>query len=320
MSPCAPILADSGPRCTPAAGAVQADFDTHTESMNNSALSAATDTATPAAIATAQSASCVDTGSTSAFDTCAEGMDNTALSAATADAASHATVKSTLVLPHLPGIEVTAMGVNVTRDEALTPDSCHMLFALALAMHRASNWVLGDALLLCERTWGNQHISGKYAEAAAATGMSEGTLASIVTTCRAFPREKRHDDLTFTHHMEAAHTARTAEQREEALQLAEDSGMSCRDLRKHLRAGVRAAMTSEEVRATTGENDDRPFGLVDLPSREEADNALPIAYELSKAACWLESHPAETLTDHHKAALAERLKPLIDYAVTLNLL
>lgn len=227
---------------------------------------------------------------------------------------------STLALPQLPGIEVSAMGVCVTKDGALTPDACHRLFALAMAMHRASNWVLGDTLLLCERTWGNQHIGSKYEEAAAATGMSKSTLMGIVATCRAFPQEKRHDGLTFTHHLEAAHTAGTTEQRDAALQKAEDEGMSCSALRKALRAEAAAAMTKEEVRAATGENDDRPFGMIDLPTKEEAAKALPIAYELSKAACWLDDHPAATLTEEHRAALVERLQPLLSYARDLGML
>lgn len=227
---------------------------------------------------------------------------------------------SSLALPQLPGIEVSALGVCVTEDDALTSEACHSLFSLALAMHRASNWVLGDTLLLCERTWGNQHIGSKYEEAAAATGMSKSTLMNIVATCRAFPQEKRHDGLTFTHHMEAAYAKGTSEQRDAALQKAEDEGMSCSALRKALRAEAAAAMTKEAVRAATGENDDRPFGLIDLPTKEEAAKALPIAYELSKAACWLNDHPASTLTEEHRAALVERLHPLLTYARDLGML
>ena len=66
--------------------------------------------------------------------------------------------------------------------------------------------------------------------------------------------------------------------------------------------------------------DDLPFGLIKLPTKEEAANALPIAYALSVVACWLEEHPADTLSEKYKTALEERLRPLIDYAKTLNLL
>lgn len=301
-------------------GSTPAVFDTRAGSMDNTVSA---DTAT-----TCETGSCGDTSSSRPHlaigsEKCTAqnvAVTNEGVATPAEDGASCVDTRSSLALPQLPGIEVTALGVNVTKDEALTQDTCHRLFALALSMHRASNWILGDALLLCERTWGNQHIASKYDEAAASTGISKSTLMSIVTTCRAFPRDKRHDGLTFTHHLEAAHTAGSTEQREEALQLAEDSGMSCRDLRKHLRAGAQAAMTLEEKRATTGENDDRPFGLIDLPSKEEAAKALPIAYELSKAACWLEGHPADTLNDDHKSALKERLQPLIDYARTLDML
>ena len=96
--------------------------------------------------------------------------------------------------------------------------------------------------------------------------------------------------------------------------------MSCQGLRKYLRSSEQAAMTTEEKRVTTGENDDLPFGLIKLPTKEEAANALPIAYALSVVACWLEEHPADTLSEKYKTALEERLRPLIDYAKTLNLL
>lgn len=277
--------------------------------------------AEPAAIHTAAGRSGIGAGGEAvSFDMVAGSMDNNppASPAATAPRTCDATTSS-LALPDIPGVKITALGVSVNPEAAITPEACHTLMSVALSMHRASNWVLGDALLLCERAWGNRHVESKYEEAAAATGLSKATLMGIAATCRAFPHDKRHNGLSFSHHLETVHSASTADKREAALKLAEESRMSCRDLRKHLRAGEQAAMTTDEKRATTGENDDRPFGLVELPTKEEAANALPIAYELSKSACWLEAHPADTLSEEHKTALAERLLPLIAYAKTLNI-
>ena len=255
------------------------------------------------------------------FDMAAGNMDsNLSVDTPSTPAASHVDMGSSLAPSNIPGVQITALGVSVTSDAAITSEVCHTLINTATAMYRACNWVLGDTLLLCERTWGNQHVQGKYDEVANATGMTKGSLMNIVATCRAFPRDKRHARLSFTHHSEVAASRKTSDQREATLKLAEESGMSCQDLRKYLRSSEQAAMTTEEKRVITGENDDLPFGLIKLPTKEEAANALPIARELSVVACWLDRHSANTLSEKYKTALEERLRPLIDYAKTLNLL
>lgn len=219
------------------------------------------------------------------------------------------------------GIALTAQGLQIASPETeVTAEQYKVIFDTVLSMHRASNWALGDTLLLAERQWGNAHVQSKYAEASAATGMGIPTLANIVATCKAFPKEKRHAALSFTHHLEAACIAGTAAERETALAKAEEEGMSCAALRRALRTSAKEGMSTEDRRATTGENDDKPFGSIDLPTKEEAAAALPIAFELSKAACWMEKHPAETLTAAHRQALVDRLSPIVEYARTLQIL
>jgi len=78
-----------------------------------------------------------------------------------------------------------------------------------------------------------------------------------------------------------------------------------------------SSMTEEEKRDILP-NDDRPFGHINLPTKEEAEAALPIAYELDKVLLWLSKNPPEKLTEHHRAELKLRLVQLVEYARTLE--
>ena len=55
-----------------------------------------------------------------------------------------------------------------------------------------------------------------------------------------------------------------------------------------------------------------------FPTKEEAEAALPIAYELDKVLLWLSKNPPEKLTEHHRAELKLRLVQLVEYARTLE--
>lgn len=58
---------------------------------------------------------------------------------------------------------------------------------------------------------------------------------------------------------------------------------------------------SEQIEACP--NNDRPFGLLDLPTQEEAKNALPIGFELKRVIYWLEQNRFESLCAEHKEEL-----------------
>lgn len=254
-------------------------------------------------------------GSADDFDTDAASM--TALSdtavAELGQVSSHGNVRT-----GIEGIILTPTGLAMERDN-LTPGEYHSLFSMVLGMHRSCNWLLGDTLNLAERRWGNAATKSKYEEAAQATGLAIPTLMNIVMTCRAFPRERRNPELFFTHHLEAACAKLSAEKREEALTQAATKKQNCADFRRALRAEVQASQTEEERREKTGENDDKPFGVIDLPTPQEAEEALPIAYELSKAVCWLEENPVQSLSESHRAALVERLLPIVQYGHELGI-
>lgn len=252
---------------------------------------------------------------TSSFDTSGTGMTEpiTTTTATLEQVTSHVNMRS-----GISGLGLTATGLHIDRDD-ISKEEYNQLFRTVLDMHRSCNWLLGDTLILAESRWGNAAAKSKYEDAAQATGLSIPSLMNIVMTCRAFPIENRNPELSFTHHLEAACTKLSSEQRKGALSQAATKKLNCADFRRALRAEVQASQTEEERREKTGENDDKPFGVLELPTPQEAEEALPIAYELSKAACWLEENPAHTLTEKHRSALIERLLPIIRYAHDLDI-
>lgn len=218
----------------------------------------------------------------------------------------------------IAGLGISATGLHVGRDD-ISKEEYNQLFRTVLDMHRSCNWLLGDTLILAESRWGNAAAKSKYEDAAQATGLSIPSLMNIVMTCRAFPIENRNSELSFTHHLEAACAKLSPEQRKGALSQAASKKQTCADFRRSLRAEVQASQTEEERREETGENDDKPFGVLELPTPQEAEEALPIAYELSKVVCWMGNNPVHTLTANHRAALVERLLPIVRYAHDLDI-
>ncbi len=190
----------------------------------------------------------------------------------------------------VPGVSLTQLGLIVTREE-LSPDEYNRLLHTSLVISRASNWVLGDTLNLASRTWGNKATGSKYEEAAAFTGLSPSTIRHIANTCRSIPYGRRHPDLSFTHHAEAcAHTSDPDEQ-DAVLSMASEQKQNVSDMRKSMRsAGSARPKTTDELSAGA-ENDDRPFGLIDLPER--AKPGAPPLWDALKLVDWVKKQSPE---------------------------
>lgn len=221
-----------------------------------------------------------------------------------------------VVATGIDGIRFSPLGLQVESEEIST-ENYNNLFRSVLSLSKSCNWLLGDTLLLGERQWGNRYVVGKYEEAEKATGMSRSTLRDIVMVCRAYPRETRHPELSFSHHREAAALGEDFSARDEMLTQAVKEKQSVRDLRKVVRQHQAETMSEEEKRDIQP-NDDRPFGHINLPTKEEAKAALPIAYELDKALLWLSKNPPEKLTEYHRAELKLRLDKLGAYARSMQ--
>lgn len=221
-----------------------------------------------------------------------------------------------VVASGIDGIRFTPLGLQLETEEIST-ENYNNLFRSVLSLSKACNWLLGDTLLLGERTWGNRYVDSKYEEAEKATGMSRNTLRIIVMVCRAYPHETRHPELSFSHHREAAALGEDFTSRENMLTQAVKEKQTVRDLRKVVRQHQAETMSEEEKRDILP-NDDRPFGQIKLPTKEEAKAALPIAYELDKVLLWLSKNPPEKLAEHHRAELKLRLAQIEEYARSLE--
>lgn len=214
------------------------------------------------------------------------------------------------------GIQMSSKGLIVS-NEKLTADEYNRVFRTVLSINKSSCWLLGDVLLLGDRRWGNQYTTGKYEEAMQATGLSRSTLRDIVLTCRKFPVEKRHAELSFTHHQEIARTDAAPDQREEVLKKAAEEKLSCTALRKQLH---QTRFTEEPEVDTTrppqGEEPDR-LGILDLPERMSPD--APPKWDALNFGKWAaKQEPMEYTREQCEAAL-KLLEPLLEYHKEIQL-
>ena len=214
--------------------------------------------------------------------------------------------RSNLVESGIDGVRFTRLGLSI--ESGYKPDEAAFkaIYLKVIPLIRASNWLLGDALVLGDRTWGNGYVESKYAEACEMTGLSSSTLRHIKKTCELFPFEARHPDLSFAHHTEVAFDTSTPEDRSTLLQMASDNKLSSKAMRAAVQKYKQDKQTlSEQIEACP--NNDRPFGLLDLPTQEEAKNALPIGFELKRVIYWLEQNRFESLCAEHKEELCRLL-------------
>ena len=101
-----------------------------------------------------------------------------------------------IIAQHGPFI-MTTTGVVMTEDP--TYEEWHAAAVWAQSVEKASPFWIGDLLQYGEAHWGE-----KYTQAVAATGCAVGTLMNIASVAAKIPPDRRHPDLTFTHHVEVA--------------------------------------------------------------------------------------------------------------------
>jgi hypothetical protein len=95
---------------------------------------------------------------------------------------------------------------------------------------RMLNWLIGDWIIAGVERFGERardHANQIFRR-------DVDRLAPIVDTCRAFDPPKRRKNLSFTHHQIAA----KAPDPSQALDQAERDGLSCADLRAHVRVAA----------------------------------------------------------------------------------
>ncbi len=238
-------------------------------------------------------------------------------------------IQSGLVASGIEGISMTGCGLVVDNAEISTAEF-NSLFRNVLTLHKSSCWLLGDTLLLGEKRWGSRITKDKYEEAAAATGMSRGTLHNIVLTCSRFPLEARHPELSFTHHQEVAATDANPDQRAAVLEQAAQEKMSCTALRKHLHKTRFTEPDEPEEKYDESVEPGKlldpanPMSIINLPERSAPD--APPLWDALKFVDWVDKQDpdeynleqcqqalklSEPIVAYH-AAVLERFKALND--------
>lgn len=99
-------------------------------------------------------------------------------------------------------------------------------------------WWLGDWV-----AFGRMKYGHRYKEAVALTGLDGQTLRNYAVVARRFELSRRRDNLPFQHHAEVC--ALSDHDQDRWLDLAAAEHWSRRDLRRHLRASLRASGPSE---------------------------------------------------------------------------
>lgn len=225
---------------------------------------------------------------------------------------------SNLATIQVAGVELTVTGL-IVHNNNLTPADANRIFAAVLSMHKSCNWLLGDTLALMDREWGNQYTGSKYEEAAQATGYSLNTLRRMALVCKAYPIEKRHANLSFSHHVEASYIVGDLSTRETMLNTASENKQSIRDFRKTVREHNAKPKLDDNgkplpehiAHPELGENTDRPFGLIDLPER--AAPGAPPMWDAMKFSDWVDKQEPETYTAEQCAQAIELSENIADY-------
>ncbi len=221
-----------------------------------------------------------------------------------------------LVASGIEGISMTGCGLVVENAE-ISSAEFNSLFHNVLTLHKSSCWLLGDTLLLGEKRWGSRATGSKYEEAAAATGMSRGTLRNIVLTCSRFPLETRHPELSFTHHQEIAATDANPDQRAAVLEQAAQEKMTCTALRKHLH---KTRFTEpEEPEEKFDENvepgklldPENPMSIINLPERSAPD--APPLWDALKFVDWADKQDTDEYTLEQCEQALKLSEPIVTY-------
>ncbi len=210
----------------------------------------------------------------------------------------------------VPGVTLTPLGIVASRND-LSAEEYNKLLNTALVISRASNWIIGDTLNLAERLWGNKATGSKYEEAAAFTGLSVATLKQVALTCRFIPYERRHADLSFTHHVEARSYSSNPDEQDSVLAQASEQKQTVKEMRRTMRTSQAADSAAKPELSAGAENDDRPFGLIDLPER--AKPGAPPLWDALKFGDWVKKQDPEEYDREQCEQALELAAPIAEY-------
>lgn len=227
-----------------------------------------------------------------------------------------AVLEDTAITCNVPGVTFSPLGIETDRSD-LTRDEYNNIFRSVLKLAKSANWLLGDALNIAERQWGNKATGSKYEEAAAATGLSKGTIRNIALTCKHIPLERRHPELSFTHHVEACAHSTNPDEQDHVLATASEQGQSIKDMRKSVRTRTVELLKKEDENlppdapAMDSKADPTGFHLLGLP--EKADPDAPPMWDAIKFRKWVEKQEPETYTAEQCEQAVELTEDIADF-------
>ncbi len=123
---------------------------------------------------------------------------------------------------------ITPVSLDLT-DPEMPYDSYESLGRYFGRMNRSCSWWVGDWLVFGEGVYGE-----RFAQAVAATGLSEQTLLQRSYVCRNIPRSRRRAGLSFSVHLLVAKLDARAQKT--WLDRAEKNGWSAKDLAAAMKA------------------------------------------------------------------------------------
>lgn len=141
-----------------------------------------------------------------------------------------------IVAQHGPFV-MTQTGVIVTEEP--TYDEWTAATVWTQSVEKASSFWIGDLLGYGEAKYGE-----KYTQALAATGCTVGHLMNIACVAKAIPPERRHADLSFTHHQEVL--GLPEDQQTEMLDKAEVENWTAKELRHQIKL-AKAEATGQKL-------------------------------------------------------------------------
>lgn len=227
-----------------------------------------------------------------------------------------AVLEDTAITCNVTGVTFSPLGIQTDRTD-LTPDEYNNIFRSVLKLAKSANWLLGDALNLGDRQWGNRFTGSKYEEAAAATGLSMSSIKQITLTCKAIPYDRRHPDLSFSHHVEARAHSTNPDEQDHVLATASEQGQSIKDMRKSVRTRTVELLKKEDENlppdapAMDSKADPTGFHLLGLPEKASPD--APPMWDAIKFRKWVGKQEPETYTAEQCEQAVELTEDIADF-------
>jgi hypothetical protein len=167
--------------------------------------------------------------------------------------------------------EVETVGLTISGD--VTYEEWEDIGYQLARVGKGWQWWVGDWINFGEKKYGET-----YKAAIEATGLKRESCHNIASVCRAFEPSRRHEGLTFNHHV-AAMGLDAGQEQDDLLAEAEEYGLSCAAIRERVKSlkGIATKPEAEEfpsVDADPEQLDDEPLIIDVVEAFDHCDNRL----------------------------------------------